>query len=599
MFGSYHYKLANEALKSPTIMTHLYDSINNIANIVSTIHRTKGQDWAKHVVGGDGRQVFSEKEQETVSTLFNPFVSDIVTFFGHGTQEGGEQRPDIIKALSELHTIKKDLGISKEPEPEEEEQPTTMFGLDELYIKFLNSIEGINNSVKKFAGDSGILKFEKESDEQEDWRIVPDLITSKMKTVPNPMIYNTGVFLEKLRLPLRTIVMIIYLFLDIARISAGVAGKIERRNILSTVVALIDLLRGDWKKAIFSYMGVFGEKPLIRGEFLKIFLTGFQMLSPELQDTFTYGAFDAGKSFLVGLLLMVFRATANDSVRLPLVISLYKLRIAKEALDKSLTSQPNPLKTHGGSCDAPPDDSTLPPRPDYLSPSWEDLNNLQALMSDPDFVCSTDYYELLQTAGVIKSSASIAVPVPSAPPEEQLSAAYAAAAVAAVRMKGEDNTNSQPGSPLKSGTPPESGTPEPGTALNQPGSPTPEPILVTPNPVTPNSVTPVPPIIKSPPVKDNIIPLVLQILRIPLSEEFRKYKCGEGLPTRSFVDIVAARSLKTVQETQEKHRIAGKPNMQLPVAADTTTTVPPSAPVKGGAKKTPRSKRTPRRSVKH
>ena len=38
----------------------------------------------------------------------------------------------------------------------------------------------------------------------------------------------------------------------------------------------------------------------------------------------------------------------------------------------------------------------LSARPDYLSPTWDDLNNIQAVISDKAYVCSTEFEELVK-----------------------------------------------------------------------------------------------------------------------------------------------------------------------------------------------------------
>ena len=41
-------------------------------------------------------------------------------------------------------------------------------------------------------------------------------------------------------------------------------------------------------------------------------------------------------------------------------------------------------------------DQDLLPRPDYMIPSFEDLNNLQVLLDDPVFICSTEAKALVE-----------------------------------------------------------------------------------------------------------------------------------------------------------------------------------------------------------
>jgi hypothetical protein len=63
------------------------------------------------------------------------------------------------------------------------------------------------------------------------------------------------------------IVFIIYLVLDIARIAIGVTGNTIGRKIMSIVLSILELLRGDWKKAVLTIVGYYGVMPLLIGEF--------------------------------------------------------------------------------------------------------------------------------------------------------------------------------------------------------------------------------------------------------------------------------------------------------------------------------------------
>jgi hypothetical protein len=103
------------------------------------------------------------------------------------------------------------------------------------------------------------------------------------------------------------------------------------------------------------------------------------MISPELQETMIYGAYDSTKSLLVGILLTIFKITAPEDVRLPLIGVLEAIAKKKGELDGSLES------------------AGLEPRPNYLVPSFQDLNNIQAVITDKAFICSKEFDTLFST----------------------------------------------------------------------------------------------------------------------------------------------------------------------------------------------------------
>lgn len=81
---------------------------------------------------------------------------------------------------------------------------------------------------------------------------------------------------------------------------------------------------------------------------------------------------------LVGFLLAIFQLTAPEEVRLPLIGTLEKIARKKAEIDGTL------------------EQVGLSARPDYLSPTWADLNNIQAVMSDKAYICSAEFGELVK-----------------------------------------------------------------------------------------------------------------------------------------------------------------------------------------------------------
>ena len=91
-----------------------------------------------------------------------------------------------------------------------------------------------------------------------------------------------------------------------------------------------------------------------------------------------FGVLDATKSFLIGLLLAIFQITATEEIRLPIIGIMEKIAAKKAEIDGTLV------------------EAGMSARGDELAPTFQDLNNLQALMDDPAFICSTEYEQLIE-----------------------------------------------------------------------------------------------------------------------------------------------------------------------------------------------------------
>jgi hypothetical protein len=113
------------------------------------------------------------------------------------------------------------------------------------------------------------------------------------------------------------------------------------------------------------------------GEMLKIYLSMFRKLNPKIQESIIYGTLDSVKSFVVGLLLSIFKVTSPLEVRRPIIEAFQKIEEKKGKRDKQIG------------------EAGLLPRPDYLIPTFEDLNNVQALMTDGAFICSCQFIDLI------------------------------------------------------------------------------------------------------------------------------------------------------------------------------------------------------------
>ena len=446
-----------DELHNKDMPQRLYKSTNAIFSIIDAIVKTKGEGWTAQALDSEGKPIFTQNEQVKFNEAFKPYIKVILDYFDNGkdTFSGGADdalyKPDI-SALSNMSKdfiekkVTQATGVVKTPP-----DPTKMFGVDDIYARIYNKIGNIDATVNEYASKYGVLRLEKEHDLESDPRVIPQ---------PAAMAISEGVFalstavgfpippnitlevLSKIKIPFRTIVFAIYLALDVTRISMGVSDRTTARKLLSIVLAILELLRGDWKKSILTFIGFYGMTPLLAGEVMKVFLSLFRKLSPQLQRDIVFGSLDATKSLIIGLLLSIFQITAPEEVRLPLIGVLEKIAQTKAKIDSDLV------------------DEGLSARPDYLSPTFEDLNNIQAVMTDKAYICSCEFDTLI---GAVDKSA--------------------------------------------------------------------------------------------------IFRIILQILRIPVTKEYKELMCGTG-PCKPFVQEVVSESMKDKQKADE---LQGEPTLELPV----------------------------------
>jgi hypothetical protein len=334
----------DELLQSNTMLTGLYQSSESLCAILSAILQTNGENWIEHT-----NLDWTPEEKKQYTALFHPYIQSIISFF------------------SGVHTMKRGQhgGVDEIPLP------------DEIAEKVLSSLDEINKAVYGIAKESGIVKLQSDADQKEDIHILAPIAPAGLALggpVAGPRISKA---LTDFSIPLRSLLTIIYLFLDMIRIGSAATGKESSRKFLSVAVGVFDFLQGDWKKAIMTFAGYFDNNYVFMGTLGKLYLTLFQTLSPRIQDNFIFGTFNALKSFCIGTLLTIFKIVATHDIRVPVIEALDTIAKNKKAVDSILEGE------------------GLNPLPDYMEASYDKLGDLQGIMDDPAFICSNEYKVLL------------------------------------------------------------------------------------------------------------------------------------------------------------------------------------------------------------
>ena len=351
-------KQVDQLFQRSDFATMLSRSTTGILGMIFAIQ--DGQDWAKRAVDEEGQPLFTPAEQEIWTAACEPYLP-----LFRGWQRGGADLPSVPSVPS----------LSADPlgSAETSSAASESEGPDDLFESAFHQYEKANSTIHRYVAQHGPIQMST-FDKGEDIPLFPKIMTTALQGYPATK--GVGMALEKVKLPPRTIYVIVYLLLDMARISASVVGADQNRKILSVIMAVIDLLRGDWKRAVLSLLGYAGSSQLYLGQLLKVYLALFQTINPRIQRDIIFGTYSLGKSLLIGGLLSVFQVTAPASVRLPVIEMLEKLAERKEAIDGVLMEQ------------------GLAPRSDDLAVSFEDIQRLQSLMDDTAFICSKEYEEL-------------------------------------------------------------------------------------------------------------------------------------------------------------------------------------------------------------
>jgi hypothetical protein len=345
-------KVQNEvdkALESPNMPNKLYTSLDNILRCINKIIEQKGQKgWSAMVVSDSGNPLFTGEEQGQFEKAFEPLVPLLLAFFNSNKEESENQIATIL-----------------ENNPQQIYTQSGGFSIDQLYRKGIDSINTIDQKMQEFSSNYGILQAEERYDRtgSDPRPFVPLAVVPPLE----PIAFTP--------VPMRAIVFVTYLIMDTARLMIGFS-PIDwpiMRKVLSLLLTLVDVLNGEWKQAILSFSGFYSQNYVIVGTFMKLFIDAFMLISPDLREKIIFGALDVTKSIIMGSLLFLFQTFAPGPIRMAVMPAFDKIKEIIEKNDETFKSK------------------GLPPEKEYMIPNMEHIQNLQALVSDPDLLCSEEF----------------------------------------------------------------------------------------------------------------------------------------------------------------------------------------------------------------
>jgi hypothetical protein len=327
--GFYNFNQVEEKLKQTLSQTNLQDNLaksaDAIAKLIEAILKTEGADgWASTIQP----PLFTKEEAPLFEEALTPFTNLI-------------------------------LSISK-GEPISINQKSVMVGgalkgPDDIFQSIIEKNAEWTKATQDFARNSefGILHLEHDYDTAgEDAAILRPLAL-----IPTPVTEA----LSTVKVPIRLIVTVSYYILDIVRLILTTAYDFPNvRKILSIVLAIIDFLRGDWKKAILSFSGFFGKNQMLAGITGKLILSTFDIIAPDLRKRMIYGSIEVIKSLIIGSAIGIFKITAPAALR--------------EQVNNALTTFAEEIQQ----TDDALEQANEEPLPDFYEPSFDNLQNIQS-----------------------------------------------------------------------------------------------------------------------------------------------------------------------------------------------------------------------------
>ena len=338
-WGHYKHQI-DERMARPHFLENLAHSAGGIINLLNNIKDTSLSDWSKGLTPS-GKPLFTPEEQVKFKQALDPYVELIRS---DSFQQGGEAELGVAKLVSAIET--------------QLTQNMAYMGHHNVVMRGGGTLDDIDALMQKLA----VLKRLKETSDTE-------------ADVP----VHAGI-----SVPLRTIIATIYVLLDTIRMLLTMGGFDQKSQILSLMVGIMDVLDGEWKRSILSFIGYIGPDSFWIGQFIKIFLILFHNVTPSLM----YAGLSIGQTAMMywaASLLQIFSP-------LPVRTQIMGLIAPINAQNKALLTVIEQNKEALGILDFRKDN---PNYSEYLKDdiSWSTLYVLIDYLKRPEYVDSLEVIE--------------------------------------------------------------------------------------------------------------------------------------------------------------------------------------------------------------
>lgn len=260
------------------------------------------------------------------------------------------------------------------------------FSIDDAVEKVQSYLHWLDEENKKLAATVGAVAFVKGANGQvyKDYEFgpYPPYFPAQVPVSPNMILVLINSALEACRL------LVSNNFFDSATL----------RKILSFVLAIFDVLRGEWRNGILSFMGVFSQSWMITGMILKSTRWVYSFISPDIQSQLESDIYKASKSMIVGSFLWIVTIVSPAFVREKVDNLMMAVKTTAEQVNQQIDQLEPEVQAVAQKMGAA---VKFPRIPLQQIPTFDDLQNLQILLRQPLFYCNEAVKSKIQSAAEI------------------------------------------------------------------------------------------------------------------------------------------------------------------------------------------------------
>lgn len=334
----------------------VYNAMDGFSRTALQFMNTKGaQGWAAATKDATGNSLWAGAEAEAVEAALPAAIIQA---------GGGPQIPGI--RLGE--------GSSFITKP-----PSVDISLDQAYYAARDYLAAIDEKNREIAATIGPVAFI--NGIEQDARIGPFL-----PYLPVPLIFPSRLILPMLNTILETCRILVSVFPFRSDIL---------RQIMSIVIAIFDVSRGQWRDGVLSLFGLFSTNMMVIGMVGKTARWVYNFISPDLQNQLEDDIYKSGKSMFVGFWLWLLSVSAPDFVRNQINDIMETANQAIQSAEDKIAPIQQKAITAGQQMGLK---VSFPKFPLEKLPSLDDIQNFQSLLHRPEIICSAEFQAVLQPA---------------------------------------------------------------------------------------------------------------------------------------------------------------------------------------------------------
>lgn len=204
----------------------------------------------------------------------------------------------------------------------------------------------------------------------------------------------------RLQVPARSILPITNILLELLRVmfSFGPLQSDAGRKILSVVLGLFDVSRGEWKNGLFSFLGYFGNNMVLLSIVFKLLRDTWLLIEPQLAKKIRLDLFMASKSIFIGFWLRMLTIFMPDFARKTFELTAAPFKALIEQINQKMETFEAAIEPKAKAAGIL---VKFPRIPTDMIPSLDTIQALQTVVTQPEIFCADDFKKIVAPLKVI------------------------------------------------------------------------------------------------------------------------------------------------------------------------------------------------------